>query len=187
MITTTQLPSGAKLWLAVLATCALGAGLTPRASATTVTVNAANIVSDVSENPLGINVNYLMDDDSVRPRDRSTSAALRDMNVRYVRYPGGEKGDNYLWSISPFTAPNIKAARVNAWPATDPRFFSNGVDGHARLLDFDEFIAMSQTAGTEPVMVVAFDSMYKPRPELRHRPPSNNSSRRPWSGSATPT
>ncbi len=129
---------------------------------TSLTVNAGTMVADLSSRPIGINTSYLMDDDSRMSPSRATADALAAMRVGYLRYPGGEISDNYLWSVSPWNAPDITAARANAWPASDPRFFTDGRNGVAALLDFDEFVALCRTAGAEPVICVAFDSMYKP-------------------------
>ncbi|MBD3241319.1 MAG: hypothetical protein GF331_12085 [Chitinivibrionales bacterium] len=129
---------------------------------TTLTVNATSVVADLSNRPIGINTDYLMDDDMRMSPSRSTADALTEMRIGYLRYPGGEKSDNYLWSVSPWNGPDITAARTNAWPAGDTRFFTDGRDGVAALLDFDEFIALCRSAGAEPIICVAFDSMYKP-------------------------
>ena len=62
-----------------------------------VAINATNILADASRKPIGINMDYLMDSDRRRPdAPRSTEAALREMGVRYLRYPGGEKSDTSL-------------------------------------------------------------------------------------------
>ena len=93
-------------------------------SAETIVVTTSKVWSDVSQNPLGINLDYLMDDDTGRSRSISTANAINSMGVNFVRYPGGEKSDNHLWSKAPFNGPNITAARPNAFPASDPRFFT---------------------------------------------------------------
>lgn len=82
-----------------------------------------------------------------------------------MRFPGGEKADNYLWSIPPFNGPNPHFARTGGceWPSNDTRFAKADFSTvKPEGLDFDEFMTMCQAAGGEPLIVVAYDAMYKP-------------------------
>lgn len=130
-----------------------------------VDVDAERVVKRLGPTPVGINLNYLADDETGRPpRSASLAPTLREMGMRVLRYPGGEKSDSYLWSVPPFGSPAPTLARTGPgeWPAGDARFTD---DGGSRLvvdpLDFDEFIRVARDAQAEPVVVVAFDSMYK--------------------------
>jgi len=132
-----------------------------------VAINATNIVADASRRPFGINMDYLMDSDRRRPdAPRSTEAAIREMGVRYLRYPGGEKSDSYLWSVAPWDGPKPTLARTgpSEWPASD-RSLTSSNDGTwipgKQPLDFDEFMTLSRNVGGEPVIVVCYDAMYK--------------------------
>ncbi|MGF1484764.1 MAG: hypothetical protein ACFBZ8_10420 [Opitutales bacterium] len=141
--------------------CSLVA-IAPAASAQTIVVNVDQRIATVEDTPVGLNVSYLMDDDTRISRDTSTDAALAEMRVGYLRYPGGEKADNYLWSTAPWTQPAPIAARPHAWPTTNNDFFqSDRTTARAETMDFDEFMALCQSVGAEPVICVAFDSMYK--------------------------
>jgi alpha-L-arabinofuranosidase len=59
------------------------------------------VLADVSSKPLGINTDFFVDDDANRPSSRKLDEALAEMGVKYLRYPGGEKSDGYLWSVAP--------------------------------------------------------------------------------------
>ena len=135
----------------------------PIVAVDTVTINAGTVLSDVSAHPIGINLDYLMDDDtrlSTAPA-RSTRDALAAMGVKFLRYPGGEKSQNYLWSVSPWTSATPRSALPKTWPATDKNFFStDGTTPKATTLDFDEFMTMARSLGAEPVIVVNSDSQY---------------------------
>lgn len=130
-----------------------------------ITIDVANVLNDVSQKPIGINMNYLMDGSYITPSpSTSTTAALQGMGVNFMRYPGGEKADNYIWSSPPWNSSAPKFARTGSceWPSNDPRFaMSDWATAKSNVLDFDEFMTMCNTAGGEPLIVVAYDCMYK--------------------------
>lgn len=61
-----------------------------------------SVISDVSHHPVGINLNYFMDDRRYKNSQRSTTQALKAMGIKYLRYPGGNKSDLNLFSIPPY-------------------------------------------------------------------------------------
>lgn len=137
-----------------------------------IAVDAASIVADVSRKPIGINLNFLLDDDANRSNAvQRLAEALKQAGVKYLRYPGGEKSDAYLWSVPPYTRPQPTLARWAAgeypqnqeWPSYDRALVES--DGHTfrtAPLDFDEFMAICREIGCVPTVVVCYDSMYKP-------------------------
>jgi len=91
--------------------------------------------------------------------------------VKYLRYPGGEKSDGYLWSIPPYTSSVPTLARWaggeypqnREWPSYDRTVVeSDGQTFKFAPLDFDEFMAVCNAIGCVPTVVVCYDSMYKP-------------------------
>jgi hypothetical protein len=130
-----------------------------------INVDASQVLNDVADRPVGINMNYLMDGTYLGSGQISElKAALQGMGVRFLRYPGGEKSDNYLWSVAPWnkSAPVVARPGLMEWPSGDTRFTKAD---HRTLkstaLDFDEFIELSKSIGAEPILVVAYDGMYK--------------------------
>jgi len=63
------------------------------------------------------------------------------MGVRWLRYPGGEKSDFYLWSEPPYQKP---VPRSIGWYA----------DAKGDRMDFDEFVRHAQAVHAEPYVVV---------------------------------
>jgi alpha-L-arabinofuranosidase len=130
-----------------------------------VRVDAAQVLHDVSARPIGINMNYLTDGRHFAPvRTGGMQAALQSMQLRFLRYPGGEKSDNYLWSVAPWAGAFPVVARTGAaeWPSGDRRFtLPDRRTLQATVLDFDEFMQLSKSIGAEPILVVAYDGMYK--------------------------
>ena len=137
-----------------------------------ITVDVASVVSDVSRKPIGINVNFLLDDDANRTTAmQSLAEALKKAGVKYLRYPGGEKSDAYLWSVPPYTSSVPTLARWAAgeypqnqeWPSYDRNLVQpDGRTFKTAALDFDEFMAICRAISCVPTVVVCYDSMYKP-------------------------
>ena len=157
----------AHLILAVLG-IALALGARDAPAQDTITVDAASIVSDASRDQLGTSISFLMGSDRARRAvpPRTTQAALQDMGTKFLRLPGGEESSVYLWSVPPWTKPQPTLARTGPyeWPASSRQYTVS--DGGAWIpgkepLDFDEFMTMARAVGAEPVIVLAYDSMYK--------------------------
>jgi alpha-L-arabinofuranosidase len=137
-----------------------------------ITVDVTSVIADVSRKPIGINVNFLLDDDDNRAsRLDNLAGALKKAGVRYLRYPGGEKSDNYLWAVPPYAGSVPTLARWASgeypqnqeWPSYDRNLVE--ADGHTfktAPLDFDEFMAVCRAIDCVPTIVVCYDSMYKP-------------------------
>ena len=128
-------------------------------------INVDAILADVSRNPIGINVNCYMDSDFFSPK-RSTVDALKAMGVKWLRYPGGEKSDMYLWSVPPYDKPVPTMARTGEGCVTDRSYvLDNSSTFKHDVLDFDEFVRMYREVGAEPVIVVAADGYLTDYPE----------------------
>jgi alpha-L-arabinofuranosidase len=117
-----------------------------------------SILNDVSDHPVGINMDYFMDNDKYLKPYRSTANALKAMGVKFLRYPGGNKSDFYFFSKPSYGKSEPALAR------TGP----DAVGGRGKMLkdfkefkfdvlDFDEFISLCREVGAEPVLVVAAD------------------------------
>jgi alpha-N-arabinofuranosidase len=137
-----------------------------------IAVDVSSVVADVSRKPIGINVNFLLDDDANRTNAvESLTQALVKAGVRYLRYPGGEKSDGYLWSIPPYSSSVPTLARWAAgeypqnreWPSYDRSVVeADGRTFKVAPLGFDEFMEVCKAIGCVPTIVVCYDSMYKP-------------------------
>lgn len=126
-----------------------------------------SIISDVSNHPIGINLDYYMDDDNFLQPKRSTAEALKEMGVKYLRYPGGDKSDSYLFSTPPYEKSDPTITRKGKGCVGGRDFVLN--DDYATfnrdVLDFDEFISMCREVEAEPVVVVAADAYLAEYPE----------------------
>ncbi|MGD9730371.1 MAG: hypothetical protein AB7V39_28910, partial [Nitrospiraceae bacterium] len=130
----------------------------------TVLIDPDRRKADLTKTRLGINLNFLLDDEAARRPRRPLQAALKEMGVGSLRFPGGEDSDGYLWSVPPFTesVPTLARTGRGEWPANDVRFTFPDRRTLRDTLDFDEFMAIANELGAEPVLVVCYDSMYKP-------------------------
>jgi len=120
-----------------------------------------SVLNDVSNHPLGINLNFMMDDKRFPEAVRSVSEAVREMGMKYLRYPGGEKSDLYLFGKSPYDTPEPALAR-SVGLDDYPGMFTKDMSFVYDPLDFDEYIAVCRATGAEPVVVVAADNYLRP-------------------------
>jgi alpha-N-arabinofuranosidase len=125
-----------------------------------------SIVNDISNHPIGINVDFFMDNDQFLHPKRSTVDALKAMGVRYLRYPGGEKSDLYLFSKPPYDTSHPTLARTGKGAVGGYARVLNEdfTDFNRKVLNFDEFITMCRQVGAEPIVVVAADMYLKDIP-----------------------
>jgi hypothetical protein len=135
-----------------------------------VRVDAAKVLRAVEPRIIGMNSNYILDHQKMRAAGQGYTEGLRQMGVKCLRYPGGEKSDSYLWAAPPhFKKPQPSLARIGGTPGKEwPSPIVDLVKGFKHFvnkpLDFDQFMAICQELGAEPILVVCFDCMYKPAP-----------------------
>ena len=126
-------------------------------------VNADKWIRKISKSPIGINVNFLMDGSFYKSPERTFKDALIDLGVKYLRYPGGDKSDNTLWSLPPYDKPQPVLAGYGEKVAR--REFMRFVEDDFRtfkkcVLGFDDFITICKEIDVEPIIVVPYDSMF---------------------------
>lgn len=137
-------------------------------SQTTITVDAGSVLKKLSGIENGININYLMDG-SYLSSDLSTEESIKNIKVKLLRYPGGEKADNYLFSAAPYNnaSPRMALQDTCFWPANDYRFVDTSSAQKLCkpvVLDFDEFMTICKNTGATPLVVVAYDAAYNTKP-----------------------
>ncbi|MBN1671133.1 MAG: carbohydrate binding domain-containing protein [Kiritimatiellae bacterium] len=153
----------------VVAVVLLPAGRPVAWAADSVTVDVGSVINEPAGRPVGMNSNYLMDSERARRSvpPRGTEAGLAELAPGFVRYPGGEKSDAYLWSVAPWTSsvPTLARTGPDEWPAMSRQFTQSDnatwIAGKEPL-SFDEFVAICLNIGAEPTICVAYDSAYKP-------------------------
>jgi hypothetical protein len=118
-----------------------------------ITVKVTSTIRRTDPRIIGINTNFLTDHEVARQAGSGYESALRGMGVRSLRYPGGEKSDEYFWSVPPWASPKptlaLTGPKGRLAPIAD--YVENLTRFRYRPLDFDEFI-----------ICVNFDSMYLP-------------------------
>ena len=122
----------------------------------TVTIYPDTVINEIPNQPVGINLDFFMDGGRFPEAERSTTEAIKDMGMRYLRYPGGEKSDLYLFSKPPYETARPAVARSGGLEDY-PGMFTQELDFLYDPLDFDEYITMCRATGAEPVVVVAAD------------------------------
>ena len=122
----------------------LGSGLHAGARDILLTVDSQRVLRNDADRWIGININYVRDHDANHPRGGKLDHALKDLGVRWLRYPGGEKSNWYLWSNPPYERP-------------EPVSLGNYAKFVGRRMDFDEYIACARAVGAEPYVVVGYN------------------------------
>ena len=121
-----------------------------------------SIISDVSNHPIGINLNYFMDGGRFPNPEQSVMEALGDMGVKYLRYPGGEKSDLYMFSTPPYEKSQPTVSRTIGLEDYPGMFSDDKGNLVYDPLDFDEFMQICDSLKAEPVIVVAADRYLLP-------------------------
>jgi alpha-L-arabinofuranosidase len=118
-----------------------------------------SVLKDVSNKPLGINLDYFMDNDSYLKPKRRLADALKAMGVKYLRYPGGNKSDFYFFSKPPYerSIPTLARTGRDAVGGRNRALNSTATGFKNAVLDFDQFMDLCHEIGAEPVIVVAGD------------------------------
>ncbi|MHC4788800.1 MAG: alpha-L-arabinofuranosidase, partial [Planctomycetota bacterium] len=132
-----------------------------------ISVKADKVVRPTERRVIGINIDYLMDGEKLHAGP-GLEAALREMGVKCLRYPGGDKSDSFLWSVTPYDEPKPQFAYFSRdrWPKG--RFGMLTEDGKTFKrppLDFDQFMELCRALGAEPIICCCYDSIYWGTPE----------------------
>lgn len=144
--------------LIIVISMILGTGCKPKTTGIMINVYPDSVLADVSHHPVGINLDYFMDDDKYLKPERSTADALRAMGVKYLRYPGGNKSDFYFFSKPPWEKSDPTLARTGKGAVGGrQKVLKNFNEFAVDVLDFDEFMSMCREVGAEPVICVAAD------------------------------
>ncbi len=161
----------------LLSSCASALAQISSPTMTVMRVDTKHVLSDISRRPLGININYMTDRPSLfAPGARLLSDALKDMGVHYLRYPGGEKSQSYLWSTPPFKTSRPELSR------TGPKEFWSSLrtytkpDGKTLIdpMSFDEFMTLCRQIGCVPDIVVNHNSYLGPKTTSDARVPTRD-------------
>ena len=151
--------------LSFLMSLTLWQGCRTAREGTLVRVYPDSVLSDVSRHPIGINVDYFMDDDGHLKPARSTADALKAMGVKYLRYPGGNKSDAYLFAYPPYEKAQPHLARTGKGAIGYRRVIRDYREYRYDVLDFDEFIRLCREVDAIPVVTVAADEYLVDYPE----------------------
>ncbi|WP_303010509.1 hypothetical protein [uncultured Bacteroides sp.] len=127
----------------------------------TLAVYPDSVINDVSNHPLGINLNFFMDGGRFPNPEHTVTETLSDMKVKYLRYPGGEKSDLYQFGVPPYDKSQPAVCRTIGLDDYPGMFAADGSLVFDPL-DFDEFMQICDTLGAEPVIVVAADRYLLP-------------------------
>lgn len=132
-----------------------------------VTIEPDRVINRFEEIPIGLNVNYFIDNDKINNPEIPLSEAIKSLGVKYLRYPGGDKSDNNLFSLPPYEKSNPSLSRKGKGTSMgrDAFLVENESSFKHEPLDFDAFMVLCQKTGCEPIIVVPCDSRVNNFPE----------------------
>ena len=86
----------------------------PSVNAEIIKIDPENVAHQFENIPIGMNLNFYIDADKTTKAETPLADALRKMGVKYLRYPGGDKSDEYFFSSPPYdkASPQIGRAHV---------------------------------------------------------------------------
>lgn len=93
---------------------------------------------------MGANALYWIENDKLR-LEPDYIENLKKLNIKTMRFPGGEIADNYDWRTNTLNNPK-------RWP------YSKKVSDSIDRMDFDEFIRLQKELDSEPVIVVNLEN-----------------------------
>ena len=120
------------------------------------TIDTSKRTHKVPKNPGGVVSCWLMDSDIERPRKTSFADAMKDMGVKYIRYPYGHLADNYLWDADGDWGNTLtpKVATFSQSPGNWDWAVNQSSGEFIKDMDFDEYISICTEVGAEPMVVV---------------------------------
>jgi alpha-L-arabinofuranosidase len=125
-------------------------------------IDPTRIQQQVAPHALGLNVNFLADHAEMRGRGQGYLAGLKQVGARSLRYPGGEKANEYFWSQPPWT----ESRPTLSYTGSESRLFkesglvSSAGTFYVQPMDFDEFIGLCHAVNAEPIICVGLGSAY---------------------------
>ncbi|MGF1539616.1 MAG: hypothetical protein ACFCU5_04065 [Pleurocapsa sp.] len=136
-----------KLLVIFIVSCALfiSSGKTLRASSN-LTVNVNQVLSDVSNHPVGLNVSFLADTPEM-------TSPLADIQAKTLRFTTNEY---YLFNHNDPLNPKVSIQDPELWQV---KSFAKSDGTWYSKLNFDDFIATCQSIGAEPFVVVPIDAI----------------------------
>lgn len=137
--------------IVILVTCLAGGGVVAE---DVVNVDTHTVLRAIPGNPLGIQFNYLRDDNHNRPTGSpSIQSVMKQMGIQWVRYPGGEMSDWHFFSTAPYEKADPKVLTYNeGWGG----YYESVNDQD--VLDFDEYILYLREFAGRAYVVVPYES-----------------------------
>lgn len=134
----------------------------------TVFIDPQTVLRTIEGVPIGLNINFYLDDDKATNAQVTMVEAIKNIGIKYLRYPGGDKSDEYLFAYPPYEKSEPHPTRRGKNSSLGRQNFMdsiNGSDYKYPPMDFDEFIRICRETNSEPIIVVAADTRNHPFPK----------------------
>lgn len=129
-----------------------------------VTVNTTNTVR-ILQNAVGINLDYLVDNEQAFPRTTGLTDALGETGVQTLRFPMGELADRYLFGYDSAQQKDISRCSIegNLGPYAWPAYVHQSDGTFPGALTTADFIALAESQSAVPFFVVGVDALLADR------------------------
>ena len=135
-------------------------------SSSATVINGAQVLAANLTANIGVTTNNFLEG-SGTSRTTPFATAIKKMKMKTLRFGEGEMGDWYLWSKSPYTAPDPHATMWGGsnWPFTDGGIF-NLTDTTGKLttnqMDLGQFLTFCKDSAITPYIIVPIDAIMQP-------------------------
>lgn len=122
----------------------------------TIQIDVSKRRKEIKANPAGVVACWLKDSDKERQRNTSFTNAMKEMGVKFIRFPYGHLADNYLWDADGDWGNVLtpKVATFSQAPGQWEWAVNQSTGEFIKDMDFDEYISICTKVGAEPMVVV---------------------------------
>ncbi|QGY44297.1 hypothetical protein GM418_11705 [Maribellus comscasis] len=134
-------------------------------------IDISKTIKKVTAKPAGVVACWLMDSDIERSPEISFADAMKDMGVKFIRFPYGHLADNYLWDADGDWGNKLtpKVASFSQAPGEWDWAVDQSSGEFIKDMDFDEYISICREVGAEPMVVInIFSFTYENGPSYEY-------------------
>lgn len=129
-----------------------------------ISINTTNVLR-VMDRAVGINLDFLVDNEATYSRSNSLSDALAELGVGSLRFPMGELADRYLFAYDTVNSQDVSRCSIQGAlnPFENTSYVDQATSRFPGAMTTDGFVDLVQEQGAVPFFVVGIDAILKDR------------------------